>query len=251
MKKIILSILLLVSVFGYCQSTSQNIIQMTYVRVDQKDFEEFESRELNHWSKVSESAIKNGDQVIWAFFRLVNSQMIEDQTMPTHVFVNIYKDFNQMNNAAQTVWGKSEEILGMNPNLVSTGDLSHTMMVQVYKIVDNIPGSDFKFAVWNYSKPKNLSGFIDENLKLWKPYFKKKVGNDGFSGWGIAARVYPQGMDESSVISWDHYSTLDAAMKALSPTDYDQSILSKSKMSEYDPNGFRYRVLVELLKINR
>jgi len=30
--------------------------------------------------------------------------------------------------------------------------------------------------------------------------------------------------------------------------DFDQSILSKSKMSEYDPDGFRYRVLLELLQ---
>tara|TARA_B110000027_G_scaffold27651_1_gene30263 strand:+ start:270 stop:446 length:177 start_codon:yes stop_codon:yes gene_type:complete len=57
-------------------------------------------------------------------------------------------------------------------------------------------------------------------------------------------------MNESSVFSWDHYTSLESAMLALSPTDFDGSILSKSKMAEYDPDGFRYRVLVELLKFN-
>ena len=37
-------------------------------------------------------------------------------------------------------------------------------------------------------------------------------------------------------------------MQALSPMDFDPSILAKSKMSEYDPEGFRYRVLLELLQ---
>ncbi|MGB1404568.1 MAG: hypothetical protein ACPG6F_02795, partial [Flavobacteriaceae bacterium] len=81
-----------------------------------------------------------------------------------------------------------------------------------------------------------------------KPYFEKKVGKNGLAGWGILARVYPQGMNESSILSYDHYTNLASAMKALSPMDYDSSILAKSKMSEYDPNGFRYRVLLELLQ---
>ena len=52
-------------------------------------------------------------------------------------------------------------------------------------------------------------------------------------------------MNESSVFSWDHHISLESAMLAHSPTDFDGSILSKSKMTEYDPDGFRYLVLVE------
>ena len=95
-----------------------------------------------------------------------------------------------------------------------------------------------------------MTGFLEENTTLWKPYFEKKINKNGFAGWGVAARVHPQGMDESSVLSWDHYTSFEAAMQALSPTDYDTTILSKSKMSKYNPDGFRYRVLVELLKFN-
>jgi hypothetical protein len=93
-----------------------------------------------------------------------------------------------------------------------------------------------------------MGGFVNENLKLWKPYFEKRVGKNGLAGWGILARVYPQGMDQSSLLSYDHYTDLASAMQALSPMDFDQSILGKSKMSEYNPDGFRYRVLLELLQ---
>ena len=79
--------------------------------------------------------------------------------------------------------------------------------------------------------------------------FPKKLGKNGLAGYGILARVYPQGMDQSSILTYDHYTDLASAMQALSPMDYDQSILSKSKMSEYDPDGFRYRVLLELIQL--
>ena len=253
MKKLILISSLVISGLVFSQTGKklpQNIIQITYVQVENEDFSEFESRELNHWSKVSDNAIKNGKQVGWAFFRLANAAFIEDETKPTHAFVNIYKDFKQMADAPEAVWGNAEAILGINPNLISTNDLSKTMMMQTYKVVDNIPTEDFKYAVWNYAKPKDMTGFLEENTTLWKPYFEKKINKNGFAGWGIAARIHPQGMDESSVLSWDHYTSLETAMQALSPADYDTTILSKSKMSEYNPDGFRYRVLVELLKFN-
>ena len=253
MKKLLLISSLLISGLVFSQTGKklpQNIIQITYVQVENENFSEFESRELNHWSKVSDSAIKNGKQVGWAFFRLANAAFIEDETKPTHAFVNIYKDFKQMAEAPEAVWGNAEAILGIKPNLISTNDLSKTMMMQTYKVVDNIPTEEFKYAVWNYAKPKDMTGFLEENTTLWKPYFEKKINKNGFAGWGVAARVYPQGMDESSVLSWDHYTSFKAAMQALSPTDYDTTILSKSKMSKYNPDGFRYRVLVELLKFN-
>ena len=253
MKKLILISSLFISTVLFGQTGKklpQNIIQITYVQVENEDFSEFESKELNHWSKVSDNAIKNGKQVGWAFFRLVNSEFIEDETKPTHAFINIYKDFKQMADAPIEVWGNAETVLGIDPSLISTDDLSKTMMMQTYKVVDNIPTEEFKYAVWNYAKPKNMSGFLEENSKLWKPYFEKRINKNGFAGWGVAARVYPQGMNESSVFSWDHYTSLESAMLALSPTDFDGSILSKSKMTEYDPDGFRYRVLVELLKFN-
>jgi hypothetical protein len=226
---------------------SQNIIEIHYRHVPNEHIAEFEEKEMNQWSKVKQNAIDNGDMLAAAFLRVADAGISNADT-PTHAFVLVFKDFEQLANSNK-IWANAEKVLGMNPNYISTNEISKVMMIQRYKIIDELsPLRDFKYAVWNYAKPKDMGGFVNENLKLWKPYFEKKVGKDGFAGWGILARVYPQGMNESSVLSYDHYTDLASAMKALSPMDFDQSILAKSKMSEYDPDGFRYRVLLELLQ---
>ena len=227
---------------------SQNVVEIHYRHVPAEHIAEFEAKEMDHWFKVKQNAIDNGNLLATAFFRVADAGLIEDESTPTHAFVLVYKDFEQLANSIN-IWSTAEDVLGMSPSYVSTDEISKVMMIQRYKLIDELsPLREFKYAVWNYSKPKDLGGFVNENLKLWKPYFQKKVGKNGLAGWGILARVYPQGMNESSVLSYDHYTDLASAMKALSPMDFDQSILSKSKMSEYDPNGFRYRVLLELLQ---
>jgi len=241
--------------FIYCFSLLFSftlLAQNGFVMLNQNKVEfanaEFEAKEMDHWSKVKQNAIDNGDLLATAFFRVADAGLVEDETIPTHAFVLVYKDFNQLANSNK-IWSSAEKVLGMNPSYISTDDISKVLMIQRYKLIDELsPLREFKYAVWNYSKPKDMGGFVNENLKLWKPYFEKRVGKNGLAGWGILARVYPQGMDQSSLLSYDHYTDLASAMQALSPMDFDQSILSKSKMSEYDPDGFRYRVLLELLQ---
>ena len=227
----------------------QNVVVIEYRHVSSEHIAEFEAKEMNHWSKVKQNGIDQGHMLASAFFRVADAGRIDDNTVPTHAFVHVYKDFEQLANSSK-VWSNAEEILGMDQSIVSTEDISTTMRIQRYRLIDEIlPLREFKYAVWNYAKPKDLNGFVNENLKLWKPYFQKKLGKNGLAGYGILARVYPQGMEQSSILTYDHYTDLASAMKALSPMDYDSSILSKSKMSEYDPDGFRYRVLVELLQL--
>jgi hypothetical protein len=227
---------------------SQNVVEIHYRHVPSQHIAEFEAKEMDHWSKVKQNAIDSGDLLATAFFRVADAGLVEDERTPTHAFVLVYKDFDQLAKSNK-IWSSAEKVLGMNPSYISTDDISKVMMIQRYKLIDELsPLREFKYAVWNYSKPKDMGGFVNENLKLWKPYFEKRVGKNGLAGWGILARVYPQGMDQSSLLSYDHYTDLSSAMKALSPMDFDQSILSKSKMSEYDPDGFRYRVLLELLQ---
>ena len=84
---------------------------------------------------------------------------------------------------------------------------------------------------------------------------EKNLGKDGArSGWGILARLHPKGMDESSVITYDHYKDLSSALRSLSPMDVVSSkeidaLISKSKMSKYDPDGFRYTDIWELIEL--
>jgi hypothetical protein len=227
----------------------QNVVEIHYRHVPAEHISEFEAKEMDHWSKVKQNAIDNGNLLATAFFRVADAGLIEDESTPTHAFVLVYKNFEQLANSIN-IWSTAEEVLGIDPSYVSTDEISKVMMIQRYKLIDEIlPLREFKYAVWNYAKPKDLNGFVNENLKLWKPYFQKKLGKNGLAGYGILARVYPQGIDQSSILTYDHYTDLASAMQALSPMDYDQSILSKSKMSEYDPDGFRYRVLLELIQL--
>ena len=65
---------------------------------------------------------------------------------------------------------------------------------------------------------------------------------------GVANLIDPQGQDQSSVVTWDVYSSLGAAMKQLANTELDPKIASQSRMTEFNPEGFRYRVIMQTLK---
>ena len=42
---------------------------------------------MDHWSKVKQNAIDNGDLLATAFFRVADAGLVEDETIPTHAFV--------------------------------------------------------------------------------------------------------------------------------------------------------------------
>ena len=107
----------------------------------------------------------------------------------------------------------------------------------------------------NYFTPANLDGFVTENLELWKPWFEKNMKNNRLKqkNWAIGTKIYPSGNQSgSSAITRDGFDSLSDAMEALSYQPMTNSmyttILEKSKMNEYVPNGFDKRVLYEIIK---
>ena len=231
---------------------AQNIVHIQYRYVASENVAEFESLETDHWSKIKKNAIDNGNMLASAFFRLYGRT--DDESQPTHAFVQVYESFEQYEDQMK-IWGNAEQILGFDPALASTNHISKTLYNNTYKLIAELPMGEFKYAVWNLAKPKDFNGFVNENLNLWMPYFKKNLGKDGArSGWGILARLHPKGMDESSVITYDHYKDLSSALRSLSPMDVVSSkeidaLISKSKMSKYDPDGFRYTNIWELIEL--
>ena len=153
----------------------QNVTEVHYRHVESDKIAEFEYKENEYWSKVKQAAINDGNLLATAFFRVADAGIVSDPTMPTHAFVLVFKDFEQLANS-KSIWANAGKVLGVDPSTVGTDGISKTLMVQRYKLVDELPLQEFKYAVWNYSKPKNLNGFIDENIKLWKPHFKKNLG---------------------------------------------------------------------------
>jgi hypothetical protein len=248
MKKLFLLSLLFVTTI----TLGQNIVSVQYRYVASDDVAEFEALETEYWSKVKQNAVDNGNMLTAAFFRVYGPT--DDETKPTHAFVLVFESFEQYENQMK-IWNETEQILGVNPAVVSTNDISKTLYNDTYQSVAELPMGEFKYAVWNLAKPKDFNGFVNENLNLWMPYFKKNLGKEGArTGWGILARVHPKGMDESSIITYDHYKDLSSALKSLSPVGISENkeineILSKSKMKNYDPDGFRYTNIWELIEL--
>jgi hypothetical protein len=250
MKNLLLLSLLFVSTI----TLGQNIVHIQYRYVAIENVAEFEALETEHWSKIKKNAIENGNMLVSAFFRLYGR--VDDETIPTHAFVQVYKSFEQYEDQMK-IWNNAEQILGFDPALASTNDISKTLYNDTYKVVSELPTGEFKFAVWNLAKPKDFNGFVNENLSLWMPYIKNNLGKDGArTGWGILARVHPKGIYESSILTYDHYKDLSSALRSLSPMDYVsnkelEEIISKSKMSTYAPDGFKYTNIWELIELIR
>lgn len=248
MKKLFLLSLLFVTTIAL----GQNIVHIQYRYVASENVAEFEALETEHWSKIKKNAVENGNMLVAAFFRVYGRT--DDETKPTHAFVQVFKSFEQYEGQMK-IWNNIEQILGFNPAFVSTNDISKTLYNDTYQVVAELPMGEFKYAVWNLAKPKDFTGFVNENLNLWMPYFKKNLGKDGArTGWGILARIHPKGMDESSIITYDHYKNLSSALSSLSPmNDFENKeineILSKSKMNKYNPEGFRYTNIWELIEL--
>ncbi len=180
MKKLFL--LLFVIVFT-SSLLAQNIVHIQYRYVPSENVAEFESLETEYWSKIKKNAVENGDMLASAFFRLYGRT--DDETKPTHAFVQVYQSFEQLEGQMK-IWNDAENVLGFNPSLASTNGLSKILYNDTYKLIAELPMGEFKYAVWNMAKPKDFNGFVNENLNLWMPYFKKNLGKEGArTGWGF------------------------------------------------------------------
>ena len=89
---------------------SQNVVEIHYRHVPSQYIAEFEAKEMDHWSKVKQNAIDNGDLLATAFFRVADAGFIEDETLPTHASVLVYKDFDQLA-ASNKIWSSAEKVL--------------------------------------------------------------------------------------------------------------------------------------------
>ena len=230
MKKLLFGFALLATL-----SMTAQYYSITYVSVTSENIEEFERKETTYWAKVKKAAIDKGEQNLWLLARKVGTAGNNDVN---YAFVNGYPSLEAM---LSTSW--NSETLGFN---VQDAISPYTVYeIHNYKVLDQIPGQGGKYSVWNYARPKNMKGFVSENQNLWKPMMEETIKNDesGLTNWGIGARIYPMGQEESTVMTWDGYKTLVDAMKALDVSDFTPP--SKSKMNDYDPDGFRLRVIWE------
>ena len=210
---------------------------ITYVNVPAENQAEFARIETQYWSKVAKENIDNGKQVAWGLVAAVGGT----PNGWTHAFVNVYETADQA--ADQSIWNP-EAILGISSSEISTGHLTdggfsfQNWAVQTSIGGERTPGS---VTIWNFARPKNLAGFINENKNLWKKQFESNMG--GRLSWGVGLKLNNRSNDLSTVMTWDRYPSLGDALEALNV--YEGQLPRQSKMDEYDPEGWTAQIIVK------
>ena len=231
-------ILLMFSLFANAQVSS-----FMYVKVAPENQAEFERLETTYWSQVAKKGIDDGKMIAWGL-------MIAGSDA-NYILVNIFENFQDASNA-MSIWDPS--LIQMELKDIDTNNLKETLALHYYQIEDVIEGPS-KYNIHNYATPKNLVGFVEENLNLWKPLIKDNIKKNRTkqTNWGIGTRVYPKGSDAGfSVFTRDGFESLADAMEALSfkpnyPAFFND-VMGKTKMNEYNPNGFQHQIIYENIK---
>ena len=247
MKKVIL---LIASFFFVCISYAQ-VSYLQYRHVPSDKEQEFLEKETQYWSKVAKAAIDNGAMSGWALWRKVS---VTAPDAPNYVFVNTFSSIDKIDQSA--VWSDENiKKMGVSPDMVETNSFTTISFDYWMQLEDTVSG-DYKFAVVNYAKPNSLSGFIEENKTLWKPFHQSNITGKtmGMTSWGLMSVIYPKGnLAKFSCFTWDGFNTMADVMKYLryqSPSDSPspfEDIISKSNMGEIMPDGFEYSIVYELV----
>ena len=189
-------------------------------------------REELRKGKTRKAAIDAGNQSAWGLVAAVGG-------VPngwTHAFVNVYETAEDLANSASN-WDPSS-VLGIDQSLLNTVELTDGgFSFQNWAVQTSLSAGERtteSVTIWNFSRPKNLAGFINENKTLWKKQFENDMG--GRISWGVGLKLNNRSQNLSTVMTWDRYPSLADALQALN--QYEGGLQRGSKMDEYDPDGW-------------
>ena len=229
-----------------CNVSIGQVVTLMYVEVSNEYQQRFERLEKDYWSQVAKKAIDDGKMMSWI--------MLKEISIPgTHkyLFVNYFENLDQLNQSS-SIW--SPEKIGLNIEDIDTNSIKKIVNLEYWK-AEGLLGESAKYLIMNYFSPADLEGFVTENLELWKPWLENNMKKNLLKqkNWAMGTKIYPSGNQSgSSAITRDGFDSLSDAMEALSyqpmTNSMYASIVEKSKMNEYVPNGFDKRVIYELIK---
>lgn len=226
---------------------------MQYRTVPSEKESEFVERETKYWSQVAKAAIDQGHMLGWALWRKVG---VTSNEHPNYVFVNLYESAEKMD--PSKIWSdENMQKLGAKPEDVETNSFT-TVPFSYYMQLEDMVAGDNKYVVINYAQPEDLTGFIEENKTLWKPLHAENIknGTNKMTSWGIMSTITPTGNNSRfSCFTWDGFNTLADTLNYLSYNSPDPNsgdspwsqVIAKSKMNEFMPDGFEYRIIYELV----
>ena len=249
MKNIIFTIILLFSISLNAQV--YQTFSMHFVKVE-GDLEAFETVQSEYMQKVAQNAVNKGDIAFWAFLKRHTWDGINDEDRWNYLFVQSNSDVSAMLSPKNSWWNNASNVLSkeeqaivqaLNSKFTWTADSRHIFEDEVS--IANGLGTHIQF---NFAKPKNLVGFISENKTLWRNYFSKNMSKLNMVNWGIGRKLAPTGMNTSDVVTWDMFDSLESLMKYRVGFSLPSSVAKKSKMSSYNPDGWRNQPIFKAIK---
>jgi hypothetical protein len=230
------NIFYLIALFFSLSVSSQHYM-ITFVNVPAENEEEFINIETEYWANSKKANIDAGNQLAWGFVRKVGGN---PNNSWTHAFINVFESAEKMTSPGV---GPSDNL---SSSLITNGTLSSYQADFHWVVKSSIPQSgerlDGQVTVWNFARPKNIIGFINENNNLWKPFFENN--DTGRISWGVGLKLNPRSNDLSTVMTWDGYPNIAEALNSLD-IDLDFTPPRGSKMDEYDPDGWTAQVIVQ------
>ncbi len=230
------NIFYLIALFFSLSVSSQHYM-ITFVNVPAENEEEFINIETEYWANSKKANIDAGNQLAWGLVRKVGGN---PNNSWTHAFINVFESAEKMTSPGV---GSSDNL---SSSLITNGTLSSYQADFHWVVKSSIPQSgerlDGQVTVWNFARPKNIIGFINENNNLWKPFFENN--DTGRISWGVGLKLNPRSNDLSTVMTWDGYPNIAEALNSLD-IDLDFTPPRGSKMDEYDPDGWTAQVIVQ------
>jgi hypothetical protein len=254
MKKIVLIIAVLCTVQF---ANAQKVFSLHAVRVE-GNTDAFEKVETEYMSKVTQDAVNKGDVLYWGLFKVhkFNNTLAPGEF--NYVWVQWANSIDDLLGAKGEWWKNISKVLTpAEMDQVKTYGASYkgvedarNIFVVEDEAYDN--SGSAPYFQFNFGRPANVAGFIEENKTVWKPYFVKNMGKMNMKMWGVARRLSFPSMETShnTVMSWDAFSSLEDLMKyriGLQFPGVDEAS-KKSKMGTLLPDGFSYMPIFKVLK---
>ena len=248
MKKIFLFLFLAASITGFSQDNP--MFSLHLVRVE-GDLAAFEQVQKIYMQKVAQDAVDKGDISFWGFFKTYRLDGVDDEEIYNYLFIQGSQNVDALlsdkaawwNNAPNVLTKKEQEMVeSLSEKFTWVKDGRHVFAEEA-----GIGRGLGAYIQFNFATPKNLNGFITENQTLWHDYFDANMADMGMINWGVGRRIAPLSKDWSPVVTWDMFDTLASLMKFRVGVTLPEEIVSTTKMSEYNPNGWNASVIFENL----
>ena len=249
MKKLFVSIVLALSIY-MIQAQEYGVYSMHFVRIE-GNTADFEKVQSIYMQKVAKQAAEKGDITFWAFLKHVTMDNIDDEEKYNYVFVQANTNIEAMLSEKNSWWNHATDVLSTEEQaLVSALSATHTWTADsrhIYLDEGSIAKGLGGFIQFNFARPENVEGFIQENLTLWKPYFEKNMERMGMVNWGVGRKLAPLGTNWAKVSTWDMFNTLEELMKYRIGYEMPADLLKKSKMTDYNPDGFMMMPIFQMI----